>query len=111
MKTIVFDVETTGLPKKKGALPEEIQYWPHVVQISWLVFDTESRLIEKVRDYIIRLPSHIFIPPASTKIHGIDRLKSDEEGIDIKCALQEFTQDLCASSFLIAHNIEFDPAI
>ena len=49
MKAIVFDVETTGLPKKKGALPEEIQYWPHVVQISWLVFDTESRLIEKVR--------------------------------------------------------------
>ena len=65
MKAIIFDIETTGLPKFKDPPIEESRWWPYIVQISWLVFDTETKRIEKVRDFIIKLPSHIFIPPSA----------------------------------------------
>ena len=61
-----------------------------------------------VRDYIIKLPSNIFIPPAATKIHGINREISNEKGITIKKALKYFTDDLMRTNFLVAHNINFD---
>ena len=76
-----------------------------------LVFDTETNRIKNVRDFIIKLPSHIFIPPSATKIHGIDRAISNEKGITIKKALEIFTGDLMRSHFLIAHNIDFDKSI
>ena len=111
MKAIVFDIETTGLPKIKDPPIEESRWWPYIVQISWLVFDTETKRIEKVRDFIIKLPSHIFIPPSATKIHGIDRTICNEKGITIKKALKYFTEDLMRSDVLIAHNIKFDKSI
>ena len=111
MKAIVFDIETTGLPKIKDPPIEESRWWPYIVQISWLVFDTKTKRIEKVRDFIIKLPSHIFIPPSATKIHGIDRTISNEKGITIKKALKHFTKDLMRSHFIIAHNIKFDKSI
>ena len=38
MKVLVFDTETTGLPKK-GASLSHPELFPYIVQISWLVFD------------------------------------------------------------------------
>ena len=108
MKAIIFDVETTGLPKKRDAPLNESKWWPYVVQISWMVFDIERNKVEKVRDYIIKLPSNIFIPPSATKIHGINREISNKQGITIKKALKYFTDDLMRTNFLVAHNINFD---
>lgn len=111
MKAVIFDIETTGLPMKRNASVLESKYWPYIVQISWLVFDMEKNRVEKVCDYIIKLPQKIFIPPSATRIHGIDRKISNEKGIDIKKALQYFANDVTRSNFLVAHNIEFDNSI
>ena len=35
MKAIIFDIETTGLPKIKDPPIEESRWWPYIVQISW----------------------------------------------------------------------------
>ena len=111
MKAIIFDVETTGFSKMRDPPLVESKWWPYIVQISWMVFDTEREKVEKTRDYIIKLAPHIFIPPSATKIHGIDRAVSDSKGITIKKALKYFTADLMRSDFLIAHNIDFDSSI
>jgi DNA polymerase III epsilon subunit-like protein len=111
MKAIIFDIETTGLPKMRNPPVNESWYWPYIVQISWMVFDIETKRVEKVHDYIIKLPDKISIPDEVVKIHGITKEISNKKGISIKKALAFFTHDLTRSNFLVAHNINFDDSI
>lgn len=111
MKVIVFDTETTGLPKSRYAHIQHTWLFPYVVQLSWLVYDTGKNKIEKVEDHIIRLPEHITIPEESMKIHGITNEKMQEEGKLMSVVLKRFLRDLSNSKCIIAHNIEFDKKI
>ena len=52
----VLDTETTGLPKRKHANPEETYLFPYVVQLSWLIFNSGTNKVEALKDKIIRLP-------------------------------------------------------
>ena len=36
-KIIIFDVETTGLPKKRNIPPKNYENWPYIVQFSWII--------------------------------------------------------------------------
>ncbi|MCG6537105.1 MAG: 3'-5' exonuclease, partial [Syntrophales bacterium LBB04] len=65
---LVFDIETTGLPINRHAPPDDFKNWPHVVQIAWLLFDDEHKLIEQNNVY---LKQPVKIPPEATKVHGI----------------------------------------
>lgn len=101
MKVLVFDTETTGLIKKNDTKNN-----PYVVQISFILYDTDRHKILTEHDYIISVP--IPIPEESTAIHKITTRKSHVEGIDMNVALDlfEICYDRC--DMLIAHNIEFD---
>lgn len=106
MKIIVFDTETTGLPKKRHGLIEDDKNWPHMVQLAWLV--VERRRISKHSSYIIKLREDRKIPEASTKIHKITNEDMDLYGVDINGVLEEFMSDLKNTTFLVAHNLKFD---
>ena len=54
-KVLVFDVETTGLPKKWKPSIDELDMWPFIVQISWIVYDTDATDLITIKDYIIKL--------------------------------------------------------
>ena len=58
MKAIIFDVETTGLPKMRDPPLNESKWWPYIVQISWMVFDTEREKVEKVRFVLSQTSNH-----------------------------------------------------
>ena len=105
MKIIVFDTETTGLPKKRHGLIEDDENWPYIVQLAWLVVD-RRRIIKKV-SHIIKLRDRK-IPEASTKIHKITNEDMDLYGVDIKNVLEEFINDLNGAVFMVAHNLKFD---
>ena len=52
MRVIVFDTETTGLPKNKNISPSEHSYWPYIVQLSWLMYDDATKqLISTYKGY------------------------------------------------------------
>ncbi|MCX5719262.1 MAG: hypothetical protein NT055_04725 [Nitrospirae bacterium] len=51
-KYLVFDTETTGLPINKHAPPDDFKNWPYVLQIAWLLFDDEHKLIEHNNFYL-----------------------------------------------------------
>ena len=40
MRVLVFDTETTGLPKSKIINPDTLNLWPHIVQFSYIIYDT-----------------------------------------------------------------------
>ena len=107
MRVIVFDTETTGLPKCRKASPENSELWPYVCQISWLVYDDKTEEMF-TKDYIIRLPDGVTIPEECSNIHGITNEIMLEKGIDIDWVLNEFTRDWMKCNILIAHNFDFD---
>ena len=108
MKVLVFDTETTGLPKTKFISPTTLNLWPHIVQFSYIIYDSLLNDIIESRDYIINLPENIVIPEESSKIHGITNELSKLKGVCISEVLNEFFQQLKKVDKLIGHNIEFD---
>jgi DNA polymerase-3 subunit epsilon len=106
MSVIVFDVETTGLPKKRNRPFTDFDNWPHIVQLSWIVY--KNGCIESINDHIIKIDHDI--PEDSIKIHGITNevMRNGKNIVDI---LMKFKQDLSHSKMIVAHNIDFDTSI
>jgi DNA polymerase III epsilon subunit-like protein len=108
MRTLVFDSETTGLSKTQIISSSTIHLWPHVVQFSYIVFDTESNKIVKIKDSIIKVPDGFTITEENAKIHGITTEISLAKGIDLLPVLEEFFADFDSVDHIVGHNVSFD---
>jgi DNA polymerase III epsilon subunit-like protein len=108
MRILVFDTETTGLPKSKFISPSTLHQWPHIVQFSYIIYDTSLNDIIQTKDYVVKLQEGILIPEDSFKIHGITNEISQKNGIHINDILSEFFYFLRGVDILIGHNVEFD---
>ena len=102
---LVFDVETTGLPKNKYAGIDEFENWPRIVQICWILLDTDFNCVNSETLYFNQVAP---IPKEASRIHKIDDKVIKEKGQDPKLVLQKFQKDLQQAEYLIAHNIDFD---
>ena len=92
MKLLVFDTETTGLPESRNTSILETSKWPHIVQISWILYDDDERKILVSQDFIIKCK--VDIPESSSKIHGITNECSQQNGVKIEYAMKQFNNDL-----------------
>ena len=53
----VFDTETTGLlPKGVPINKNTYSVYPHIVQMSWIMYDLDSNKIVKTIDHIVKCP-------------------------------------------------------
>ena len=103
---LIFDTETTGLPKNWRAPISDTENWPRCVQLAWQVHDELGNLIES-KSYIVK-PDNFDIPYESEKIHGISTLLAEKEGIELDNILNEFNISISKSKFIIGHNVNFD---
>jgi len=110
MKLLVFDTETTGLPEK-GAKINELNRWPYIIQLSYILYDTENNYVLDIRDSIIKLQKNIKIDSVSENIHKISMDISQEKGIDIKNILTSLSSVINNCDIIIGHNINFDKNI
>lgn len=110
MKILVFDTETTGLPKNQSSSPTlySLCDWPYIVQFSYIVYDTDKNAITTLVDKIIKVPSNIKISKVSTEIHGITDKISQSQGHNINETIINFVNTLKKVDILVAHNITFD---
>lgn len=108
MRTLVFDTETTGLAKTQIISPSTIHLWPHVVQFSYIVFDTVSNEIVKIKDSIIKVPDGFIITEENAKIHGITTEISLTKGTSLLPVLEEFFADFDSADHIVGHNVSFD---
>ncbi|WP_294207953.1 DNA polymerase III subunit alpha [uncultured Chryseobacterium sp.] len=103
---LVFDTETTGLPKNFNAPLSDSENWPRMVQIAWQLHDDDGKLIEN-QDYIIK-PEGYDIPFNAARIHGITTKIANDEGRDLQEVLEEFSKVLDRVRIVSGHNVEFD---
>lgn len=103
---LIFDTETTGLPKNFNAPLSDSDNWPRMVQIAWQLHDDNGELIEN-QDYIIK-PEGYDIPFNATRIHGISTKMAHEQGRDLQEVLEEFAEVLTRTKLVAGHNIQFD---
>jgi len=106
MSILVLDTETSGLPLKRRSIAAAD--WPHIVQLSYIIYDPVKNVMSKVFDAIIKMKPGFTIPAESTAIHGITNEISAEQGVDIETVLEEFYQDAKDVKLIVAHNMDFD---
>ena len=103
---LIFDTETTGLPKNWRAPISDTNNWPRCVQIAWQLHDELGNLIES-NSYLIK-PDGYDIPYESEKIHGISTQLAELEGEKLEIVLEEFNLSISKSKFIVGHNVNFD---
>lgn len=103
---LIFDTETTGLPKKWNAPVTDIDNWPRCVQLAWQVHDNLGNCIDN-KDFLIK-PDGYNIPYDSEKIHGISTELAEKDGYNLLYVLKQFNEAVKESKFVIGHNVKFD---
>ncbi|MGC6469659.1 MAG: DNA polymerase III subunit alpha [Flavobacteriales bacterium] len=103
---LIFDTETTGLPRNWNAPITDIDNWPRCVQIAWQLHDDKGQLIEH-KDYLIQ-PDGFNIPFEVEKVHGISTALATAKGEEISFVLSEFESALNRTTFLVGQNVRFD---
>ena len=105
MKVLIFDTETTGLPKTRATAIQQKDNWPHIVSISWLVLESNTNEILTKKSYVVK-PNGWDIPAESSAIHGISTEFAEKTGESLKVVMDEFMNT--PHDMIVAHNLDFD---
>ena len=107
MKVLVFDTETSGLPKERNASIYSTHLWPHIIQLSYIIYCSDTNELITVQDDYINISDDIIISPESQKVHQISR-ETLKKGKNIAEVLDSFNNWSKQCDLLVAHNISFD---
>ncbi|MFD2563113.1 DNA polymerase III subunit alpha [Aquimarina rubra] len=103
---LIFDTETTGLPKRWDAPISDTDNWPRCIQIAWQLHDEMGNCIEH-QDYLVK-PEGFNIPYDAEKIHGISTALAEQDGITLTEVLEKFNIALSKTKFIVGQNVGFD---
>lgn len=106
---LFFDTETTGLPKRWNAPVTDVDNWPRLVQLAWIVYNDQGQVM-KTRDVMIR-PEGFTIPFEASRVHGITTAIALEKGCPIQDVMEEFAEQVDMAYALVGHNINFDECV
>lgn len=103
---LIFDTETTGLPRNYNAPVTDLDNWPRMVQVAWQLHDQNGKLLH--HSSVIIRPEGYTIPFNAVQVHGITTERANAEGRDLKTVLGEFAEVVAKTDYLCGHNIDFD---
>ncbi len=104
---LFIDTETSGLPKNWRAPYSKENNWPHILQIAWIIFD--SNYIEVKRENHYLQNNGFSIDRAAQKIHHITNEFLAINGEPVKPVMQSFCEDMKKfNPLVIGHFIELD---
>ena len=103
---LIFDTETTGLPKKWNAPISDSANWPRCIQLAWQLHDNNGKLINN--NSCLINPNDFDIPYESEKVHGISTALAKKNGLDLNEVIELFLNDLKKAKYLVGHNVKFD---
>ena len=108
---LFFDTETTGLPKKWNAQASDVDNWPRLVQIAWILQDEFEKDRPSIPEAYIIKPDGFEIPIEATEIHGITQERAMDEGVPLSGVLEYFLALNKRADRFVGHNINFDVSI
>ncbi|HAF77298.1 MAG TPA: DNA polymerase III subunit alpha [Maribacter sp.] len=103
---LIFDTETTGLPKNWNAPITDTDNWPRCIQIAWQLHDEMGNCIEH-QDYLVR-PDGFNIPYDAEQIHGISTELAEQQGVSLAEVLEKFNIAMSKTKFIVGQNVGFD---
>jgi len=106
---LVFDTETSDLPRDWPRPAADVDNWPHLVQIAWIVCDLRFKV--KRRFSTLIRPDGWTIAPGAERVHGISTKKALRHGVPVTRVLPAFDAELEAAGLVVTHNLDFDQAI
>lgn len=105
MNILFFDTETTGLPKNYKAPVTDLENWPRLVQIGWVVYRDGEFAYDIER--IVR-PDGFIISEQVSKIHGVTQEKALRDGGMLYDVLQHFESNIQVCDLIVGHNVSYD---
>jgi DNA polymerase III epsilon subunit-like protein len=99
---LIFDTETTGLPKKNDFS------LINMIELGYIILDEDFKIVKESNNLV---KGDFEIPEIITKLTGITKNKIDENGNDINKVLKEFINDIRSVDYILAHNNRFDLGI
>ena len=139
VKIFVFDTETTGLPpildgkdwnarnvndmklldyddliKPSSVWKQVLSSWPSIIQLGYIVYDTEEPNKSKIFSKYIDIPDDVIIKESSIEKHHIDKEKIRQAPAKKKAliadAIAEFMNDIMNPDIItvVGHNVQFD---
>lgn len=110
MNFLIFDTETTGLPKKYNAKWNDLDNWPRLAQFAFMLIDDKGNELESCSTLI--KPDGWEIPKEKFFIdNNMSTERCEAEGVDIFPVLRRFQDLLKQSNYKVSHNINFDNGI
>jgi len=106
---LVFDTETTGLPRHGRVYLPGSRGWPRLIQAAWILYDGSGR--ECGRQNLLVRPAGFTIPGSATAIHGITTERALLDGVALYDALCAFSHDMARAEVVVAHNMGFDQGV
>ncbi|MDT8346276.1 MAG: DNA polymerase III subunit alpha, partial [Flavobacteriaceae bacterium] len=103
---LIFDTETTGLPKNYNAPLTDFENWPRVIQLAWQLHTLDGNCV--AHETLLVKPDGFDIPFGSEQIHGISTALATHEGLALKEVLEKFQEALEQSIYLVGQNVSFD---
>jgi len=111
-RIMFFDVETTALlPNRAEDFipdPSQIATYPHILQLSFILFNLVTRTVDYHSDAYIRPPPDVVVSPFITGKTGITREICDAKGVRIDDALRHFHSAYMMCDTIVSHNLAFD---
>lgn len=105
--TLFFDTETNGLPVKFNAPATEVNNWPRVIQLAFMLFMDDGTEVFSFKSLIT--PDGWEIPKEEFWLkHGYSTERNAAEGVPIEQALASLATAINDSEVMVAHNISFD---
>lgn len=102
---IFLDTETTGVPKNYKAPVSDIENWPRLVQLGYLLVDNGKILHS--HEAIIK-PYGFEIPIEASNVHGVTTELAMMDGRNVAIELDELQYWIENCDTIIGHNVSFD---
>lgn len=107
---LFFDTETTGVPKNYRAPMTDLENWPRLVQLGYVIYDLQDggEWMEYAAFEDVVIPEGFVISEEVSKIHGITQALAVEHGVPLFHALSKFMNWASICDTIVGHNLSYD---